>query len=144
MCPAAASSSPTTREAAAAATYGSGKSPEWHSDRVIALSDEVALIGIGCQHVEVRCKQFHQPAPLRRAAGVRVQAYDAGTRTGFTTERFGYRHVVGLLGLQCCSDAMRIRRSNATGRRGALMPADEPRCKELHKRRMQSNACELG
>ena len=25
-------------------SYGSGKSPEWHSDRVIALSDEVALI----------------------------------------------------------------------------------------------------
>src|SRR6185503_2126714 len=25
-------------------SYGSGKSPEWHSDRVISLRDEVALI----------------------------------------------------------------------------------------------------
>ena len=33
------------------------------------------------QHVEIGARRFHQPAPLRRAAGVRVQAHDPGAGT---------------------------------------------------------------
>jgi pimeloyl-ACP methyl ester carboxylesterase len=70
-------------------SYGSGKSPEWHSDRVIALSDEVALIEPVLARAGRRpggMDRGEHRGPGRRGAGLAVACccrHDRGLPRGY-------------------------------------------------------------
>ena len=49
-------------------------------------------VRVGCEDAKARRKKLHQPAPLARAARVRVQADDAGAAAGVADEGQGRGH----------------------------------------------------